>query len=133
MQGSYQSQLISSNMHRNDPSKDRFLPRDDFNHRRSYSGYYHRAAAPMSIPERNSSDQTPSNETMDLSPRYTENINYHAVPVDPYARSTSSINDAYRGPHQVDMQTPTQSRFLSAISVPRGKSSAQPTTCMDGF
>ncbi|KAL4562416.1 hypothetical protein LXL04_034619 [Taraxacum kok-saghyz] len=65
--GCYQSQTTL-------PKKDGFLLRDDFNHRRSYSGYEHRACAPMGIYvnyQKSSSYHTPTHETMDLSPRYT--------------------------------------------------------------
>ncbi|KAI3697999.1 hypothetical protein L6452_31108 [Arctium lappa] len=134
-QGSYSSQPILSNMHGNDPSKGRFLPRDDFNHRRSYSGYEHRASAPMGYSDsyqRNSSYgarieyHTPSNETMDFSPRYTANMNHHGAPTERYAVNPSSLYEAYggtpsaSGAPQVDIHTPTQSTFLPATSIPHG-------------
>ncbi|KAJ9566562.1 hypothetical protein OSB04_002528 [Centaurea solstitialis] len=124
-QGSYPSQPTLPNMHGDDPSKGRFLPRDDFNHRRSYSGYEHRASAPMGFPDsyqRNSSYgarveyHTPSNESMDLSPRYTANMNHHAYGGPPSAS----------GAPQVDMHTPIQSRFLPATSIPQGSAYRTP-------
>ncbi|XP_024983668.1 heterogeneous nuclear ribonucleoprotein U-like protein 1 isoform X2 [Cynara cardunculus var. scolymus] len=99
-QGSYPSQPILPNMHGNEPSKGRFLPRDDFNHRRSYSGY-------------------------------TANVIHHGPPIERYATS-SSFYDASGGPlsasgaPQVDMHTPTQSRFLPATSIPYGSAYGTP-------
>ncbi|XP_052620730.1 uncharacterized protein LOC111882866 isoform X2 [Lactuca sativa] len=62
-------------------SNNRFVPRDDLNHRRSYSGYEHRASsAPMGMgisvfSQKNSYHHTytstPTQETMDISPRYS--------------------------------------------------------------
>ncbi|KAJ0735061.1 putative heterogeneous nuclear ribonucleoprotein U, SPRY [Helianthus annuus] len=104
--------------------QDRILSRDDLNHRRSYNGYEHRAVAPVAMSnfyQRNSSNHTPTNENMDLSPQYTANANYHAAPVERYTTtSSSSLYGAYGGPSfvpQVDMHTP----FLSPVtSIPHG-------------
>ncbi|KAI7730869.1 hypothetical protein M8C21_032616, partial [Ambrosia artemisiifolia] len=96
-----QSQTISSGRH----FQDRFLSRDDLNHRRSYSGYEHRAVAVSNFYQRNSSNHTPSNETMDLSPQYTANTNYHAAPA-PVERYTTSSSSLY-------MHTPTLSPVAS--------------------
>ncbi|KAL8214048.1 hypothetical protein R6Q57_003497 [Mikania cordata] len=121
--GSYIGQ---TNKHCNDPNKGRFLPRDDFNHRRSYSGYEHRAAAPIAFfksCQRTSSDYTPTDETMDLSPQYTANTNYHATPVERNTTSSLSLCNVYDGPSfapDVDMPTPTPSKYLLATSIPHG-------------
>ncbi|XP_021993670.1 heterogeneous nuclear ribonucleoprotein U-like protein 1 isoform X2 [Helianthus annuus] len=100
--------------------QDRILSRDDLNHRRSYNGYEHRAVAPVAMSnfyQRNSSNHTPTNENMDLSPQYTANANYHAAYT---TTSSSSLYGAYGGPSfvpQVDMHTP----FLSPVtSIPHG-------------
>ncbi|KAI3676687.1 hypothetical protein L1987_86300 [Smallanthus sonchifolius] len=126
LQGSAQT-----NKHCNDQSKGGFLPRDDFNHRRSYCGYAHRAAAPVAIPNyyHRHSSNTPSNETMDLSPQYTANTNYHAAPVECHTTSSPSLYDAYGGPFfapRVDVHTPIQSRYLPATSIPHGSTYGVP-------
>ncbi|KAI3742946.1 hypothetical protein L1987_60645 [Smallanthus sonchifolius] len=126
LQGSAQT-----NKHCNDQSKGGFLPRDDFNHRRSYCGYAHRAAAPIAIPNypHRHSSNTPSNETMDLSPHYTANTNYHAAPVECHTTSSPSLYDAYGGPSftpRVDVHTPIQSRYLPATSIPHGSTYGAP-------
>ncbi|KAK1426593.1 hypothetical protein QVD17_15269 [Tagetes erecta] len=123
LQGSAQT-----NTHCNDPNKGRFLPRDDFNHRRSYNAYEHRACGPITISnfyQRNSSDHTSSNETMDLSPRYTANTNYDGAPVDHHhlLPSSPSLFNAYGGPcfaPQVDMHTPPRSRYMPAPAIAHG-------------
>lgn len=106
-EGSFSSQTMLSNMNGNDPSKGRFLPRDDFNHRRSYSGYEHRASAPMGISDfyQKNSSYIPTHETMDLSPRYT--------------------TTTYGGP-QVDMHTPTKTLILPTTSIPHGSAYGSP-------
>ncbi|KAK9068907.1 hypothetical protein SSX86_013023 [Deinandra increscens subsp. villosa] len=129
LQGSYPDQ---SNKHCNDPNKGRSLPRDDFNHRRSYSGYEHRASAPIAISnsyQRTLSNHPLSNETMDLSPQYAANTNYHATPVDRYTTSSTSLYNAYGGlsfAPQVDMYTPTHSRYLPPTSIPHGSTYGAP-------
>ncbi|GKD39299.1 hypothetical protein Tco_1259506, partial [Tanacetum coccineum] len=124
LQGSYQSQSALPNMPRNEPCNARFLPRDDFNHRRSYSGYEHRAITPMVFSDSYQKNpfhgahidcQTPGNETMDLSPRYTANMNHPFAPVERHATSPSSLYDTYGGPASaphVDMHTQTHARSL---------------------
>ncbi|PWA78639.1 hypothetical protein CTI12_AA214840 [Artemisia annua] len=124
LQGGYQSQSALPNISRNEPCNARFLPRDDFNHRRSYSGYEHRAIAPMVFSDSYQKNpfhgahidcHTPGNETMDLSPRYTANMNHPFAPVERHATSPQSLYDTYGGPPsapQVNMHTLTQSRPL---------------------
>ncbi|XP_076893753.1 uncharacterized protein LOC143545826 [Bidens hawaiensis] len=97
----------------------RFLPRDDLNNRRSYSGYEHRVTAPITVSnfyQRNSFYHTASNETMDISPQYTANTNYHPAPVEGYAPRSSSLYNAFGGlsfARQVDMHTSTHSPVTS--------------------
>nr|XP_043610688.1 heterogeneous nuclear ribonucleoprotein U-like protein 1 isoform X2 [Erigeron canadensis] len=140
--GSYLSQPILPHTCQNNPTSGKFLPRDDFNHRRSYSGYEHRATAPMGIfgsHQRNNLSNgsgvdyhtstsngsrldyhTSSNETMDLSPRYTANLNSHSTLIERYPTSSAP------GATQVDMHPPTQSRYLPPTSFAQGSTYGTP-------
>lgn len=74
--------------------------------------------------QRNSSDHTSSNETMDISPRYTANTNHHGDPVEHLIPSSPSMFNAYGGPSfspQDDMHTPPRSRYMPATAIANGK------------